>query len=86
MKHGIIITILIGLGLVSQATAKQNQYKSVSDRIHQEIHDKTHPDPYKNVYSGPNDPHQEIMNDVYGGSNEKGYKLDEDGNDVPLDE
>ena len=82
----ILLVTLAMLGLSVQATAKQNEYKSVADRIHQEIHDRVHPDPYKNIYDGSNDPHQAIMNDVYGGSNTKGYKLDAYGNDVPLDE
>lgn len=87
MKRQMIAVVsIVVLGLSSQAMAEQNKYKSVADRIHGEISDRTKIDPYKDVHVKPNDPHQEIMNGVYGGSNTKGYKLDEDGNDVLLDE
>ena len=74
------------LGISSQALAEQNEYKSVADRIHQEIYDKAHKYSSGEHIVKPNDPYQKVMNGVYGGSNTKGYKLDENGNDVPLDE
>ncbi len=85
-KYTITIVALLILGLSVQATAEQNQYTSVADRMKQERYDKIHPDPMRDVQVKPNDPYQNIMNGVYGGSNTKGYKLDSDGNEVPLDE
>ncbi len=74
------------IGFSSQATAEQNEYKSVADRMHQERYDAIHPNPTRDAQVKPNSPYQEVMNGVYGGSNTKGYKLDENGNDIPLDE
>ncbi len=87
MKKNMMIAITLAmLGLTVQATAQQNTYKSVADRMKQERYDRIHPNPMNDVRVKANDPHQKIMNGVYGGSNTKGYKLDENGNDIPLDE
>jgi hypothetical protein len=85
-KNTIAIMTLVILGLTVQATAQQNQYTSVADRMKQERYDRIHPDPTGDAQVKPNSPYQEIMNGVYSGSNTKGYKVDKDGNDVPLDE
>ncbi len=85
-KNTIVITTLVILGLTVQVTAQQNQYTSVADRMKQERYDRIHPDPIGDAQVKPNSPYQEVMNGVYGGSNTKGYKVDEDGNEVQLDE
>ncbi len=84
-KNTMAIMTLVIFGLTVQATAQQNQYTSVADRMKQERYDRIHPDPMRDAQVKPNDPYQEVMNGVYGGSNTKGYKLDEDGNEIPLD-
>ena len=81
--YGVLVLVSIyHFGML----ARQNEYKSVADRIHQEIHDRVHPQAARDIDPRVNDPHQKIMNRLYGGANTKGYRLDENGNEVPLDE
>lgn len=64
--------------------AEQNHYTSQRDRLKQEMHDSVHMDPKRDIGRKPHDSYQGLKNNLYGGSDTKGYKLDAYGNDVPL--
>jgi len=66
------------------AMAEQNHYTSQGDRLKQELKDSTKNHPKRDMQTKPHNLQQGLKNELYGGSDTKGYKLDENGKDVPL--
>ena len=64
------LTILFLLGVMLSAKEK---YTSVADRIHKEVQktEERKPESEKILESIKVEPYQDIMNEVYGGSNEQ---------------
>ena len=82
--RGRNLLLIAALLSTTSIMAEQNHYTSQSDRLKQEMHDSVHMDPKRDLETKPHDSYQRLKNNLYGGSDTKGYKLDRYGNDVPL--
>ncbi len=82
--RGSSALIIVTLLSTTAVMAKQNNYTSQGDRLKQELRDSTRVHPKRDMQTKPHDSYQGLKNNLYGGSDTKGYKLDAYGNDVPL--
>ena len=84
LMRGSNLLVIVTLLSTTAVMAQQNNYTSQADRLKQELRDSAKVHPKRDIGTKPHDSYQSLKNNLYGGSDTKGYKLDRYGNDVPL--
>ncbi len=82
--RGSSVLLIVTLLSTTAVMAEQNNYTSQGDRLKQELRDSTRVHPKRDMQTKPHNQRQALKNDLYGGSDTKGYKLDAYGNNVPV--
>jgi len=82
--RGRNLLLIAALLSTTAVMAEQNNYTSQGDRLMKELKDSVRVHPYRDMDIKPHNLQQGLKNNLYGGSDTKGYKLDEHGHDVPI--